>query len=497
VTALSRPLALLLAVRPARRLRRPARPVRPGLGPGPRRGHRRRRAAGGRGGQASARRSDRAVERGARAQGGRSAPTRDGLRLRALHQTLERCSPRSRSTGPRRCPASFGVEFTPPSRYVYYRPRRARVPRCGSEQAPAKNAFYCPAGDFIAWDESGLVIPYYVQAGDFAAAFVLAQRVRPRDAGTAAAARAVDRAVRAAGRLLRPGVGRLRLAAGPAGGRRPRRGDLRRALGHATVPARRSPTRGRTGRGSSEPVPSRTATGTAPAPARPPRPRSGWSRPRGDPQVAALWPSRRAPMANRWRATVVSPGETSGDAPATVRLRRAARGRCRRGVPRRGRVLRPPAARPRRHRRPGLRAAAAHRRAVPRGRHRPRLVRRRGTPVDASCASACRPQRPRRRRGRAGSASTSATSPTATSRARCPSPGPSCTTRRCCGSTSGWPSATTRRCCCTTCSAPAPRRTSCRRSTSSTCCSCRCRSARRWCGGATSASAPGTSRRCA
>ena len=71
-------------------------------------------------------------------------------------------------------PETFGVEFTPPTRYVYYRPDEQPGPRCGQEQAPAKNAFYCPAGDFIAWDESGLVIPYYVQAGDFAAAFVLA-----------------------------------------------------------------------------------------------------------------------------------------------------------------------------------------------------------------------------------------------------------------------------------------------------------------------------------
>ena len=71
-------------------------------------------------------------------------------------------------------PATFGVEFTPPTRYTYYRPEEGPGPRCGSEQAPAKNAFYCPAGDFTAWDESGLVIPYYLQAGDFAAAFVLA-----------------------------------------------------------------------------------------------------------------------------------------------------------------------------------------------------------------------------------------------------------------------------------------------------------------------------------
>ena len=71
-------------------------------------------------------------------------------------------------------PETFGVEFTPPTRYVYYRPDEQPGPRCGDEQAPAQNAFYCHAGDFIAWDESGLVIPYYVQAGDFAAAFVLA-----------------------------------------------------------------------------------------------------------------------------------------------------------------------------------------------------------------------------------------------------------------------------------------------------------------------------------
>lgn len=70
-------------------------------------------------------------------------------------------------------PAELGVEYSAPSRYSYYRGEEGG-PRCGSEAAPPKNAFYCPAGDFIAWDETGLMIPYYVQAGDFAAAFVLA-----------------------------------------------------------------------------------------------------------------------------------------------------------------------------------------------------------------------------------------------------------------------------------------------------------------------------------
>jgi predicted metalloprotease len=69
---------------------------------------------------------------------------------------------------------ALGAEYSEPRRYVYYRPEQAAGPRCAGQQAPPRNAFYCPAGDFIAWDETGLMIPYYVQAGDFAAAFVLA-----------------------------------------------------------------------------------------------------------------------------------------------------------------------------------------------------------------------------------------------------------------------------------------------------------------------------------
>ena len=58
--------------------------------------------------------------------------------------------------------------------YSYYRSDQGGGPSCGKEPAPAHNAFYCPTEDFIAWDESGLMIPYYVQGGDFAASFVLA-----------------------------------------------------------------------------------------------------------------------------------------------------------------------------------------------------------------------------------------------------------------------------------------------------------------------------------
>ncbi|HEU0101459.1 MAG TPA: neutral zinc metallopeptidase [Mycobacteriales bacterium] len=74
----------------------------------------------------------------------------------------------------RALPEAFGVPYTSPTRYSYYRSDAGPGPACGGQPAPAKNAFYCPAGDFMAWDETGLMIPYYVSAGDFAAAFVLA-----------------------------------------------------------------------------------------------------------------------------------------------------------------------------------------------------------------------------------------------------------------------------------------------------------------------------------
>ena len=69
---------------------------------------------------------------------------------------------------------SLGGSYRPLAGYTYYRSDQGGGPTCGGQPAPPNNAFYCPAGDFIAWDESGLMIPYYVQGGDFAASFVLA-----------------------------------------------------------------------------------------------------------------------------------------------------------------------------------------------------------------------------------------------------------------------------------------------------------------------------------
>jgi len=69
---------------------------------------------------------------------------------------------------------ALGGTYSDPSSYSYYRSDQGAGPACGRSEAPPRNAFYCPAGDFIAWDETGLMIPYYVGGGDFAAAFVLA-----------------------------------------------------------------------------------------------------------------------------------------------------------------------------------------------------------------------------------------------------------------------------------------------------------------------------------
>ncbi|MFN8075632.1 MAG: neutral zinc metallopeptidase [Kineosporiaceae bacterium] len=73
-------------------------------------------------------------------------------------------------------PALGGRYSDPEGGYRPYRSGQGQAPgpRCGGAAAPAGNAFYCSDGDFIAWDETGLVVPYYVGAGDFAASFVLA-----------------------------------------------------------------------------------------------------------------------------------------------------------------------------------------------------------------------------------------------------------------------------------------------------------------------------------
>jgi hypothetical protein len=65
-------------------------------------------------------------------------------------------------------------DYSPPSDVVAYDPSQPGAPKCGNEPAARQNAVYCGAGDFIAWDEPGLFIPFYRDKGDMAVGFVLA-----------------------------------------------------------------------------------------------------------------------------------------------------------------------------------------------------------------------------------------------------------------------------------------------------------------------------------
>jgi predicted metalloprotease len=70
-------------------------------------------------------------------------------------------------------PQSFDTEYVPPSDVIAYDPERG-APRCGGEPLGPENAFYCPGNRIIAWDEPGLMIPFYSEVGDAAVGFVLA-----------------------------------------------------------------------------------------------------------------------------------------------------------------------------------------------------------------------------------------------------------------------------------------------------------------------------------
>lgn len=71
-------------------------------------------------------------------------------------------------------PAELDAEYSPPSDVIPYRPGDGPLPSCAGEKAPSGNAYYCGADDTIAWDETGLMIPFYAEVGDAAVGFVIA-----------------------------------------------------------------------------------------------------------------------------------------------------------------------------------------------------------------------------------------------------------------------------------------------------------------------------------
>jgi predicted metalloprotease len=70
-------------------------------------------------------------------------------------------------------PGLFGIEYQPPAQLIPYSARED-APTCAGESVGVENAVYCSTSDYIAWDEAGLLLPYYTEIGDFAVAYVLA-----------------------------------------------------------------------------------------------------------------------------------------------------------------------------------------------------------------------------------------------------------------------------------------------------------------------------------
>lgn len=73
-------------------------------------------------------------------------------------------------------PAEFGTKWVQPDEFIAYYPPQDNGPTCGGQPVGAVNAVYCtqPDSDFIAWDEPGLMLPFYQEMGDMATAVVLA-----------------------------------------------------------------------------------------------------------------------------------------------------------------------------------------------------------------------------------------------------------------------------------------------------------------------------------
>lgn len=70
-------------------------------------------------------------------------------------------------------PSVYGDEYEPIKLHIPYS-TADDGPSCGGVAALPNNAFYCSDGDFIAWDEKGLLAPFYERMGDAAVAFVIA-----------------------------------------------------------------------------------------------------------------------------------------------------------------------------------------------------------------------------------------------------------------------------------------------------------------------------------
>jgi uncharacterized protein len=104
--------------------------------------------------------------------------------IAAYQQTVDRLTADIEAYWTVAFPAVYGEPYEPVTRRLVYHDRDD-APRCDGQRLRVANAYYCESEDFIAWDEAGLLLPFYLEIGDFAVAFVLAH-----EWGHAVAARA-------------------------------------------------------------------------------------------------------------------------------------------------------------------------------------------------------------------------------------------------------------------------------------------------------------------
>ncbi|MCJ7726395.1 MAG: neutral zinc metallopeptidase, partial [Acidimicrobiia bacterium] len=73
-------------------------------------------------------------------------------------------------------PELFGTEYTPMTDYGPYLPSTGVLPPCEGIEPDdyANNAFYCPEGDYVAWDNENLFPSLWQEIGDLAVGMVLA-----------------------------------------------------------------------------------------------------------------------------------------------------------------------------------------------------------------------------------------------------------------------------------------------------------------------------------
>ncbi len=96
-----------------------------------------------------------------------------GISLDAYHESVDEIVSLLNEYWAKALPENFNTPYKPPDDVIPYDPEQG-APKCGGKPLGAENAYYCGDNNTIAWDEPGLMIPFYSDVGDAAVGFVLA-----------------------------------------------------------------------------------------------------------------------------------------------------------------------------------------------------------------------------------------------------------------------------------------------------------------------------------